>query len=81
MPQEHDGPEERDSVTKLHQDMSDAVNILNHVQQLPYAPPARAAAVEAAAAGPSGSSSGGGGGHSGVWPRVQRGDQLPEEPQ
>lgn len=26
---------ERDSVTKLHQDMSDAVNILNHVQQHP----------------------------------------------
>lgn len=28
--QEHDTPKEHDSVTKLHQDMSDAVNVLMH---------------------------------------------------
>ncbi|PRW58740.1 DNA polymerase eta isoform B [Chlorella sorokiniana] len=65
--EEHQG--EGDSVTKMHEDLSDAINIMLHVQHRPGAPPAPPRCGYAEAAAP------GYGGAGAVWDLVRREDR------
>ncbi|GIL78410.1 hypothetical protein Vretimale_17013 [Volvox reticuliferus] len=86
-PEECEEPVERDSVTKLHIDMSDAVNCLNHIRRKQQAAEANGhrkdGAGSGAGAGGGGSGGGGGGGGRGGArsSEARCGDELPVPPE